>query len=265
VVKNSCHPDTLWWISAQVSRKNKKQFIDEEHLCCFSLFCCTTLLRHTLLDDWCYCTKHVFCPLPKIPFFSSSSFHLCCCVAVVIGFRSSFPCCQATALSPPLCLWIWLQPTRNGLCLSPLVRIPPNKRLLLGLPKDLHPSCQQRNRLPRSFQVLASCQPGTKILLTNGIYDDEVPEEVKGHLFLYEIVEWSENGKMAKIEYNNQVIRAGGDRLWTYKDSEEVQVSFSFVDCLFTFLILSFNNVILRLLLFILSLNKYISMLKPTT
>jgi hypothetical protein len=34
-------------------------------------------------------------------------------------------------------------------------------------------------------------QPGTKILLTNGIYDDEVPEKVKGHLFLYEIVEWS--------------------------------------------------------------------------
>jgi hypothetical protein len=51
-------------------------------------------------------------------------------------------------------------------------------------------------------------QPGTTILLTNGIYDDEVPEKVKGHLFLYERVEWSENGKMAKIEYKNQVIRA---------------------------------------------------------
>jgi hypothetical protein len=78
-------------------------------------------------------------------------------------------------------------------------------------------------------------------------------------LFLYEIVEWSENGKMAKIEYNNQVITAGRDCFRTYKDSEEVQVSFSFVDCLFTFLILSFINVILRLLLYILSLKKYLN------
>jgi hypothetical protein len=73
---------------------------------------------------------------------------------------------------------------------------------------------------------LRLCQPGTKILLTDGIYDDEVPEKVKGHLFLYEIVEWSENGKLAKIEYKNQVIGAGGDCFWMYKDSEEVQVRF---------------------------------------
>jgi hypothetical protein len=78
-------------------------------------------------------------------------------------------------------------------------------------------------------------------------------------LFLSEIVEWSENGKMAKIEYKNQVIRAGRDRFRTYKDSDEVQVNFCFVDCPFVFLILSLIYVILRLLLYILFLNKYLN------
>jgi hypothetical protein len=49
-------------------------------------------------------------------------------------------------------------------------------------------------------------QPGKKILLTNGINNDEVLEKVKCSLFLYEIVEWSKNGKMAKIEYKNKSI-----------------------------------------------------------
>jgi hypothetical protein len=97
------------------------------------------------------------------------------------------------------------------------------------------PAAKKLSSLGFSSTKRQTYQPGTKILLTDGIYDDDVPEKVKGHLFLYEIVEWSENGKMAKIEYKNQVIRAGGDRFRTYKDSEEVQVSFCFFDCLLCF------------------------------
>jgi hypothetical protein len=45
-----------------------------------------------------------------------------------------------------------------------------------------------------------SYQLGTKILLSDKIYDMAIPENVKGHMFVYKIVEWYKNGKEAKIE-----------------------------------------------------------------
>jgi hypothetical protein len=41
---------------------------------------------------------------------------------------------------------------RSRLHLSLLVLIPTNKPLLLGLPKELHQSCQQRSPLPKTFE-----------------------------------------------------------------------------------------------------------------
>ena len=67
-------------------------------------------------------------------------------------------------------------------------------------------------------------QLGTKILLDDRIYETEVPLEVKGHLFVYEVVAFSENGKTVKVEYKNQVIRAGGDKFRVYKDSDDSSV-----------------------------------------
>jgi hypothetical protein len=70
---------------------------------------------------------------------------------------------------------------------------------------------------------------GTKLLLDTSIYNDEdaIPEKVVDHLFVYEIVEISENGNTVKILYKNQVIADGGNKFRQYKDSEEAQVSFS--------------------------------------
>jgi hypothetical protein len=81
-------------------------------------------------------------------------------------------------------------------------------------------------------------QIGTKILLDESIYDDDVPDKVKDHLFVYEITKVDENGKQVQIQYKNLVIRDGGSRFWNYVDSQEPQVSrfvyFFFVSfCLF--------------------------------
>ena len=69
-------------------------------------------------------------------------------------------------------------------------------------------------------------QLGTKILLDDCIYETEVPLEVKGHLFVYEVVAFSENGKTVKVEYKNQVIHSGGDKFRVYKDSDDSTVCF---------------------------------------
>ena len=68
-------------------------------------------------------------------------------------------------------------------------------------------------------------QIGTKILLDESIYDDNVPDKVKDHLFVYEITKVDENGKQVQIQYKNLVIRDGGSRFWNYKDSQEPQVN----------------------------------------
>jgi hypothetical protein len=50
---------------------------------------------------------------------------------------------------------------------------------------------------------------GTKLLLDTGIYDDDVPEKVINHMFVYKIVELYLNGTTVKIKYKNQVILEG--------------------------------------------------------
>jgi hypothetical protein len=66
---------------------------------------------------------------------------------------------------------------------------------------------------------------GTKLLLGTGIYDTPVPAQVKGHMFVYEIVEFLDNGKGVRVQYKDQVIKEGGDTFRVYKDSDDAQVS----------------------------------------
>jgi hypothetical protein len=68
-------------------------------------------------------------------------------------------------------------------------------------------------------------QVGTKLLLDTGIYNDDVPDKVIDHMFVYKIAKLNQNGTKVKIEYKNQVILEGGKKLCQYKDSEETQVS----------------------------------------
>ena len=67
---------------------------------------------------------------------------------------------------------------------------------------------------------------GLKLLLTDSIYETKVPNEVKGHLFLYEISEIHENGKTVELRYLEQVIARDGDKFRVYKDTEDAQVSY---------------------------------------
>jgi hypothetical protein len=67
-------------------------------------------------------------------------------------------------------------------------------------------------------------QVGTKILLDDSIYDDKVPAEVKGKLFVYEISSIDANGKQVTIQYKNLVISNGGDRFRQYEEGEDPQV-----------------------------------------
>jgi hypothetical protein len=70
---------------------------------------------------------------------------------------------------------------------------------------------------------------GTKLCLDDSIYKNTpTPDEVKNHVFVYEITEVSENGKSFIVEYKNQVMLQGGEKFRTYKDSEDPQVSISF-------------------------------------
>jgi hypothetical protein len=167
--------------------------------------------------------KHVFCPLPIIAFFLLwlLSLLLCCRgdrILILLSLLSGYcsllvslsldmaPTNKKRALSVPSCL----DSTKR----ADVARAPKRPASKLPMKK---PAAKKLSSLGFLSTRHQSYQTGTKILLTNGIYDeDEVLEKVKGHLCLYEIVEWSENGKMAKIEYKNQVIRAGGDRFRTY-------------------------------------------------
>jgi hypothetical protein len=67
-------------------------------------------------------------------------------------------------------------------------------------------------------------QVGTKILLDDTIYNSKVPDEVKGHLFVYEITDVCYDGKSVTVTYKNQVIRPDGDQFRVYEDSDSSQV-----------------------------------------
>jgi hypothetical protein len=65
---------------------------------------------------------------------------------------------------------------------------------------------------------------GTKICLDDSIYDSEVPESVRGHLFVYEVCEVHDNGKTVEVVFKEQVIEAAGDRFKVYKEGDDKQV-----------------------------------------
>jgi hypothetical protein len=69
-----------------------------------------------------------------------------------------------------------------------------------------------------------SVQIGTKILLNDSIYGGKCPEGVRKHMFVYEVVELHPNGRTVKVQYNNQVVRQGGDKYRVYKEGDDVQV-----------------------------------------
>jgi hypothetical protein len=74
-------------------------------------------------------------------------------------------------------------------------------------------------------------QLGTKILLDDQIYDDKVPDEVKDHYFVYEIVGLLDGGKHVRIEYKRQAIKGDGDTFRFWKDSEDPEVRLIFCLC----------------------------------
>ena len=67
-------------------------------------------------------------------------------------------------------------------------------------------------------------QVGLKLLLDDGIYDSKVPDEVKGHFFLYQVSQIYDDKKTIQIEYKNQVIRPKGNAFRVYRDSDDTQV-----------------------------------------
>jgi hypothetical protein len=66
---------------------------------------------------------------------------------------------------------------------------------------------------------------GSKLLLDDSIYQDKVPSEVEGCLFVYQIVKYI--GDDVEIQYKNQVIDDEGDQFRVYEDSEDAQVCLS--------------------------------------
>jgi hypothetical protein len=126
--------------------------------------------------------------------------------------------------------------TRSGLLLFlVLVLILQSGQQMVSPPKVR--KRQQRSPLQSHFALGFSTTKhqqfnvGTKLLLGTSIYDTPVAEEVKGHMFVYEIVEFLENGKQVCLKYKNQVIKDGGNTFRVYKESEEAQVSFVFSCC----------------------------------
>jgi hypothetical protein len=70
---------------------------------------------------------------------------------------------------------------------------------------------------------------GTKILLDETIYNTNVPPDVQGHLFVYEITEVGDDGKSVTVLYKKQVIRKGGHLFRVYDDDDDPQVSCIFI------------------------------------
>jgi hypothetical protein len=64
-------------------------------------------------------------------------------------------------------------------------------------------------------------------LLNDSIYPKgKAPTEVAGKLFVYEIVEVSDDGKVVTVDYQKQVICEGGDQFILYDDGDDQEVSF---------------------------------------
>ena len=62
---------------------------------------------------------------------------------------------------------------------------------------------------------------GTKLLLSDKIYEkNKVPAEVRGHLFVYEIVSFEADGKNVKLLYKEQVVKDGGNWFRVYKEGD---------------------------------------------
>jgi hypothetical protein len=55
-------------------------------------------------------------------------------------------------------------------------------------------------------------QIGAKLLLNESIYLGKFPPSVKEHMFVYEIVQVHDTGKLWKVQYTDQVVRVGGDK-----------------------------------------------------
>ena len=68
-------------------------------------------------------------------------------------------------------------------------------------------------------------QVGTKMLLDDSIYNGKVPDEVKDHLFVYEITDVGDDGNAVTVMFKNQVITPGGNRFRVYQEGDEQQVS----------------------------------------
>jgi hypothetical protein len=130
--------------------------------------------------------------------------------------------------------------------LSPNHMAPTNKKRVASVPpcSDAKRPANKKGTKKRSLNAKTSWPPstkqsslgflsskrpqyqvGTKLLLDTGMYNNDVPEKVINHMFVYKIVELYPNGKTVIIEYKNQVILEGGNKFRQYKDSEETQVS----------------------------------------
>jgi hypothetical protein len=135
-----------------------------------------------------------------------------------------------------------LSDTLTWVSLSPKHMAPANKKRVASVPPcsdAKHPANKKGAKKtssnaktswppstkPSSLAFLSSKRPqyqvGTKLLLDTGIYNDDVPEKVIDHMFVYKKVELYPNGTTVKIEYKNQVILEGGNKFRQYKDSKE--------------------------------------------
>jgi hypothetical protein len=62
------------------------------------------------------------------------------------------------------------------------------------------------------------------LLLDESIYRGKCPPSVKEHMFVYEIVQVHDTGKLWKAQYKDQVVRVGGDKYRVYKEGSDAQV-----------------------------------------
>jgi hypothetical protein len=140
-------------------------------VCCFSLFCCTTLLRRTLLDYKCYRAKHVFCPLPKITFFlfRFSSLLLCCrgdWVSFLLSLLSrygSLPASLSLDMAPTNKKWALPVPSCSDSTKQAAVARAPKRPASKSPMKK--PAAKKLSSLGFSSTKRQLYQPGTKILL----------------------------------------------------------------------------------------------------
>ena len=142
--------------------------------------------------------------------------------------------CGGGGASPPLCAVALMPPANNNRKRSASKHKPSSnkkhsvsklaKKAAAGKTPTKSTVTQPLSSLGFSSSKRPKYHVGTKVLLDDSIYDDKVPEEVKGHFFVYEIVSTVENGKSVMLQYKDQVIRAGGDSFWVYIEGTDPQV-----------------------------------------